>query len=280
MWTSTFLNLLPFSVNVSGKKHDFITAIGRILSKDPKGFHSGKLGFISTKNHPKASIIAYAGWNFKRSFTSSDLGQLMKTMLEPGDLFYDVGANLGGYSWVARELGATCHLVEASPELARFLVDNETFFGDVHPFAASDRLATLTFYESDTNIGGNSLVMSQDGWEASGYSRKTEVVAKKLDDILPIPDRKCLLKIDVEGHEAAAVRGADELLASKQIFAIWCEVRGPSSDRNPNSYQEVVALLQAKGYLPYLISSGKKVAFSPHVDQELPQFFDLLFLPE
>jgi hypothetical protein len=63
------------------------------------------------------------------------------------------------------------------------------------------------------------------------------VPTRRLDTLIEDDKPIDLLKIDVEGHEAAVVRGASGLLEEGLIKSIWCEVRGPSSDRNPNSWE-------------------------------------------
>ncbi|MCH2198250.1 MAG: FkbM family methyltransferase [Flavobacteriales bacterium] len=276
MWLANLLSVLPFTVNVSGRKHDFIVNVGRKLNSDPSGI---KLNGhrISTKGHPNAHIIAFAGKNFLRNFHQSDLGNYMRSSLKRGDLFVDIGANLGGFSLLAQGMGARSIAVEAAPELAAFLSENEQSFGEVHTVAVSDKAGSATFYLSDSNIGGNSLTMSSEGWEASGYSRETEVVTQRLDDLLSEVGTIDLLKIDVEGHEEAAIKGCEELFNAGKVKAVWCEVRSASSDRNPNSYRAVCEHLDSKGFQAFRYR-GNAIPFDWKKDQELPQFFDLLFL--
>lgn len=278
MWLPKLLALLPFSVNVSGKKHDLICAVGQKLQSvsEPAKLEGVEL---SVKAYPKAHIVAYAGVNFMRSFRSSDLGKYMTTHLSQGDLFVDAGANLGGFSFLAKQLGAEVLAIEADPTLAAFLSANERAFGTTKSIALSNEEGTATFYISDENIGGNSLVMSKRGWENSGYSRECTVRTARLDSLPELNNGKSikLLKIDVEGHEEAVVRGAEGLFQKNLVEAVWCEVRGASSDRNPDSFKPVCAFLEQFGFTPFL-SSEQQYPFDWKTTAEVPQFFDLLFL--
>lgn len=274
MLLARLLSLLPFTVNVSGRKHDLILKVGRILNPNPKGI---KLcgTWIKTKDHPQAQIIAFAGHNFLRDFKRSHLGHYMKSTLKKDGLFVDVGANLGGYSMYGKELGLRTICVEASPHLSKFLGENEEAFGEVHPVAVSDKNGVATFFLSESNIGGSSLTMSSKGWEGSGYSGEAQVETKRLDDILE--GKIDLMKIDVEGHEEAAVLGASNMVKEGRIERIWCEVRGAKSDRNPNSYLPICKFLTENGYDVYTYDGSLK-DFEWEQATDLPQYFDLLFI--
>lgn len=270
-----FLSRFDFSVNVSGKKHDVIVAVGNLLGGRPEyTLIAGQK--VKIGKHAPAAIMGYAGVNFMRSFSESALGHFMATHLRPGDRFIDAGANLGGYSLLARKYGAETILVEAAPGIADFLKDNTEAFGAVHACALSDEAGTASFFISRKNIGGNSLVMSEKGWRFSGYSAEVQVPTERLDALIKDDAPISLLKIDVEGHEAAVVRGAARLFEKEQVAAIWCEVRGPASDRNPNSYRDVIDLLAPYGFEPFTYSGGETHPFEP--GGGVPQFFDLLFL--
>jgi|TARA_B110000116_G_C16696862_1_gene517887 FkbM family methyltransferase len=278
MWISSILSVLPFTVNVSGRKHDIIVKLCRYIDGDPKGITLND-NYIITKSHPKSHIIAFAGKNFLRNFKQSDLGKYMISTLNKDDLFVDIGANLGGFSLLAKECGARTICVEAAPELAAFLSENEQSFGKTYSVAVSDQAGSAPFFLSDSNMGGNSLIMSSLGWEESGYSSKTEVVTKRLDELFQLDQKIHLLKIDVEGHEEAVVKGASGLIEAGMVESIWCEVRSANSDRNPNSYKSVCKYLDSMGYDVFRFS-GSVTAFDWQNPENLPQFFDLLFLPK
>ena len=79
-----------------------------------------------------------------------------------------------------------------------------------------------------------------------------------------------LWKLDVEGHELEALKGADELLAEKQIHALYVELRAKNRS-------EDVAFLRNHGYSSYETErNGELKAVQEHPDSST----DLLFLPQ
>ncbi len=270
------LSLLPFTVNVSGRKNKLICQFGNFISGKPRNieFYSKKLNL---EKHPIAQIYYYAPYNFIRDFTNSELGKLLVKNLKPNDVFVDVGANLGGYSILAKKKGARVFAFEPFPELYSFLKENESSFGIVHPLALSDTPGHFTFHISDKNIGGSSLVSSSKGPEESGYTRDISVEVSTGDIILKDLDIIHWLKIDVEGNEAAAIKGFERLLKERKIQQIWCEVRGPESDRNANSYIEVCSFLEAHHFDVFTVIGEKTIPFDYRKQERVPQYFDLLF---
>ena len=126
---------------------------------------------------------------------------------------------------------------------------------------------------------------SNKGWESSGYNRTVEVPVTTLDAMLQGRldgwKKIHLVKIDVEGGEEAVIRGMEECLSSGKIEAIWCEVRGPDSDRNPNSALAVNELLSNHGYRAFCYNPLLASPLSPFdPNARLPQYFDLLFVNE
>lgn len=266
---------------MSGRKHDFIVKLGNAFSNGGDGvvlYHNER---IYTKEHLAAAIIRYAPYNFFRDFSHSALGVFMKEHLAANGLFIDAGANLGGYSRCAKELGCFVHLVEPEPTLAAFLHENESFFGKHYGVALSDEKGTANFFVSDKNIGGSSLVTSTKGWEGSGYTKSVKVEVATFDAlfqaIIAKHEGKTLVKIDVEGNEEKTVAGMSNTLSNGKINYVWCEVRGPQSDRNANSYIGVTRQLAHFGYVPFVYSAwGEMIPFQEQI--HVRQYFDLLFL--
>lgn len=274
-WFGALQACLPYRVNVSGRKAKWIVSLGRALAPNAKQVFVNKQR-ISTAGHPLSHILQYAPVNFMRDFERSDLGHYMQAEAKSGEWFFDVGANLGGYSLLAKRMGLEVELFEPFPELAAFLSENAHAFGKVHTVALSDAAGELVFHISESNIGGSSLVDSNLGKAESGYSRDVKVEVGKGDDY--VKGRTIsILKIDVEGNEGKTVRGFEQSLRSGKIQRVWCEVRGPQSDRNANSYLDVFNFLSDCGYTAYTYRQGIKSRFEVGNSNALPQFFDLLF---
>jgi FkbM family methyltransferase len=278
------LSVIPVRVGLSGKSARVVTWLGDRLydtSKLGKISHCGRI--IDFTGHPSARVISYAPHNFFMAFMKSDLGHFMSASLLAGDTFVDIGANYGGYSYLGKRMLLNVINIEPHPEIGAFLADNEDIFGKHLGVGVSDDNGSLSFFVSDQNPEGHSFVESSLPWDDSGYSRKISVQVDKFDRIFEneIEENKHfqLVKIDVEGHENAVVDGMSNALSKGLVRDIWCEVRGPGSDRNPSSYKGVCETLDEFGFSAYTYSRGNVEPFDPDRD-DVPQYFDLLFMKD
>ena len=155
--------------------------------------------------------------------------------LQPGDVFVDVGANIGGFTLpAARRVGAhgLVVAVEASPRVAdylrRNLEANRIVNVRVFQTAVSDRTSnSVTFYAAPDHAFGAGGLGPGDGM------RPISVEAKQLDTLLAEQGVTTVrvLKVDVEGFEAAVFRGAEQLLTGSRPptvlfeFYEWAERR-------------------------------------------------------
>lgn len=173
--------------------------------------------------------------------------------LAPGDVFVDVGANVGYFSLLAASaVGTTVNVValEPAPSTFRALQDNLARNGATNVravnAAAYDKEDTLPIFTvpSEENAGGATLV------RAIG-PREADVVARPLADILTAAEiaRARIIKIDVEGAEVAAVRGLlPALPAAPKSLEIVVELTAATEG-------DVRAMLEPLGYHVYVLSN-------------------------
>lgn len=169
--------------------------------------------------------------------------------LKPGDVFIDVGANIGVYSLLACSIDdIVVWAFEPSSSTAQRLAENITL-NSLQSRVRLRQLAIGAAVEPGRLTTGmdavNHLVQVTDG----SSSEPVEVVT--LDSEIPSAeaDRTSLVKIDVEGGEEAVLRGAQELLRRRE--AVFIVER--------NFPAELAALFSAMGYLPYEYDPRKKV---------------------
>ena len=120
----------------------------------------------------------------------------------------DVGTHLGSVAHKLRRLAPKGRLilVEASPAKAALL--RKSFpQADLHAVAVTDTDGEVTFHENLAQPGFSSLANRDD----RGATRAITVPARRLDDLLG-DTRVHFVKIDVEGFEYPALRGAETLL--------------------------------------------------------------------
>ncbi|GCD43748.1 FkbM family methyltransferase [Streptomyces paromomycinus] len=185
------------------------------------------------------------------------LTRWLERRLRPGDVFVDVGANIGYYSLLASRLvgekGAVVAL-EASPDFHRVLRKQVALngCGNVRAVnaAISDREEMLTFIlASSHNMGANSIV------PYAGEAESTfEVAAQPLSDVLSADElaRARVIKIDVEGAEGSVVRGLDPLLDQLRPDAeLAIEVTPQRMLELGESAEELLDALRANGFHMY-----------------------------
>lgn len=287
-----FLGELPFAVGITGGARDrLLSVMDRVFS-----YHDGQAEtervitsdgrhFEVRLDSPNERLLSYFYGNLLRHYKRSQLYDFMcrKSAAEkvPGT-FLDVGANLGFYCILARDLGFETIAVEAEPGHREYLERQGDLIGHIWGVAAGDREGRADFFVARRdNPGASSLVVDEGALEDSSiYDGRVEVPVRRLDDLLAqgVEDGSSigLIKIDVEGHEAAAVRGLTGFFDEGHRPAIWCEVRGPQSGRGPSSYRDVSEVLFEYGYEAFRYDGGP-VPFEPE-SSELPQVFDLLFI--
>ncbi len=142
--------------------------------------------------------------------------------LKPGMVFFDVGANLGVFSLLAaKRVGPTgrVHCFEPSPAMAEELranvALNEFTNIEIHPVAVADSATVARFprYEPGREAYGTLAARVWPGTRIVGHDL-VQVIT--LDEYVAARDiqRVDLLKMDIEGAELLALRGATRLLSA------------------------------------------------------------------
>lgn len=144
-------------------------------------------------------------------------------LLRPGDLFVDVGANIGSYSVMA-SAGVGARSVAIEPVPATF----ERMLRNARINALEDRMTCIQAGVSDAPgtlafTAGLDTVNHVLAKGEAGDCVQVEVLAL---DSLPAAHEAALIKIDVEGHELAVLEGAATVLASPGLLAVVMEVNG------------------------------------------------------
>jgi len=210
---------------------------------------------------------------FKRSGTA----WITRSLVRPGDVCVDAGANAGHYTFLlASIVGPTgrVYAFEPNPEFVRLMARSITLNGfqdriEIIQAALSSSAAEgVEFHVSDqlSNSGTSSLV--DHGFFIAG-SHSIRVRTMTLDGLMERVGLKRLrlAKIDVERAEDAVLRGASKLLASDRIDYLIVEMhRGGEAE----------ALLIGAGYVGHLLVHQQQ-QLRPIDVVEQGQFGDYLF---
>jgi FkbM family methyltransferase len=191
----------------------------------------------------------------------SELTTRILENLAPGEVFIDVGANMGYYSMLASRAVGPGGLVlafEPSPPnlqlLLRNLVRNRASNVVVCGVALSDvaevtKLWSAPYY----NTGVSSLRGPEFAESPSDYHW---VISTPLDEypaLKQIEQRVGIIKIDAEGLELRVLRGAEKLLRANGRLRLTCEL-------SPQWYppSEVVGYLESLGFSGEYYDGGWK----------------------
>ena len=159
-----------------------------------------------------------------------------------GSRCLDVGGHIGS---VAQRLCAlagpeSVQIVEASPSKARWLA--RRFGADrVHAVGVAEEDGALTFYEDPDRPGYSSLKRPA----GAARLRETVVPIRRLDTLFPAPEAFDFVKLDVEGSELSALRGATGLLARGRPTILF--EAGPAR-QNPEGAALFEHLTEGLGY--------------------------------
>jgi FkbM family methyltransferase len=189
--------------------------------------------------HAALPVLRGSGRGLRVRFGESTLRRVLRTcerdvertflgLLSPGDVVYDIGANIGWYTLLAaRRVGPAGRVLAFEPSLAnaRYVQRNAASNGlanvTVVPAAVTDRDGWATFLDNGSLEGR----LEKDDDDAQAARRAAR--GRKSHGTLPVPvlaldtwiaatgqAPPSVVKIDVEGAEIGALRGMGETLRS------------------------------------------------------------------
>jgi FkbM family methyltransferase len=191
----------------------------------------------------------------------------LRRLLRPGDVFVDVGAHIGWFTLnAARIVGPAGHVVavEATPPTFDILRANIAANGLTNittlACAVADVEGSVRINRAHgANCGMNSL---RPGAGASG--KGWTVPARRLDDLLADHPKIRLVKMDIEGAEAMALRGMTETLSRAQAPDVLCEITGGFLRDLGSEPAEIFDLFRRTGHTPFLLDN---LRFTPMGDR-------------
>jgi FkbM family methyltransferase len=194
--------------------------------------------------------------------------RFIKARLRPGDLFVDVGANIGYYTLLAAKLvgpGGSVVAIEASPRIVTLLEENIRLNGftnvEVIQAAVADRRKRVQVFAAGAgNLGQSTIVASTAAALAAPV--EAEIDAYALPGLVGIERLRGarFIKVDIEGAEAEMLDGIRDVLATFGDETEWIvELAPPALREQRRSAQEFLELFTAAGYQVYLIQSSYRM---------------------
>jgi FkbM family methyltransferase len=203
--------------------------------------------------------------------------QLLKRVLSAGDVVVDAGANIGIYSqFLARCVGATgiVHSFEPAPENFKQLQSATRKLANVRlcQAALGESSGTSTLYLSDKlNVDHRTYATEED-------SRRTvpiDVIA--LDNYFERGQRVDLIKMDIQGYELHALRGASRILADNSDLKLLVEFWPYGLKQAGVNWVELLETLENKNMLVSEITNGGLVPFNAGSVREIPEWYTNVF---
>jgi FkbM family methyltransferase len=167
--------------------------------------------------------------------------------LRAGDLFVDIGANIGSYSILAAAAGADVISFEPIPATFEVLLDN------IH-LNRLDRRVDARNQAVGRGPGTLKMISDQDTTNQAlphgdAYAGRTVEVEQVALDIALRRAHPRMLKIDVEGFESEVLAGGMEILAHPALQAVLLELNG-SGGRYGFDEDGIAATMKAAGFVP------------------------------
>lgn len=191
----------------------------------------------------------------------SQISKVIKERLEAGDVFVDIGGNIGYYSLFAKTLqnkNGAVYIFEPIPRLCKqikqSIIENDFSNITLIPYGLSDREGEANILIVDENVGASSVKRKGDDPAIIGSET---IHLKVMDSFRDEITRVDLIKIDVEGNEYEALLGGEVMI----------------NTHKPDIIMEFTPMLYESDY------EGKTLKFIEWLKSKDYQFFSLDNIP-
>ena len=197
---------------------------------------------------------AGTGWSI-----SEEARAVFEHVHRPAPVIFDVGANVGDWSAaiLQRIPNARLFMFEPSPECRDQIMRLNLPIAKLEPCAVGEFNGRAALYRSSVLDGSASLHARGETYFKDRIYDTIEVDVETLDAIIQHEgiDFVDFLKMDIEGHELAALRGAEEALDAHKIGALSFEFGGGNINSR-TFFRDFWELLSSHGFRIGRITPG------------------------
>lgn len=185
-----------------------------------------------------------------------DLVDLAVRFVKADSCVWDVGANVGTFAFASAALATVGTVVAIEPDAwlgellhrTRRLKEHKNRDVRIVPVAVAEENGYAELRIAQRGRATNALTSALGSTQMGGSREKRLVPTASLDSLLssfPSPD---FVKIDIEGAELMALRGASRLLAEVQPL-VYCEV-------HTDNERDLRLLMAGFGYQPFEVAGN------------------------
>lgn len=183
--------------------------------------------------------------------------QLISSIVGEGMTVIDVGANIGAYTgFFAKLVGPGGRVIAIEPEQENFkrLVRATSDYPWVESrcAAASDQTGECILYKSA------SLNVDHQTYDSGEARQKITIPAICLDDLVPAGSSVDFIKMDIQGAETAAIRGARRILEENPGIALLFEYWPYAIRRSGHDPAELLDSLRQSGFRLHMLNDDSR----------------------
>ena len=212
-----------------------------------------------------------------KSYTDRTERRLLARNLSPGSVVVDAGANIGIYSrFLSSCVGPAgiVHSFEPDPEnFARLRTEVASLPNvRVNQLALSDRAGDSLLYISEE------LNVDHRAYPTEGETRRTvSIRSTTLDDYFKPGECVDLIKMDLQGYELHALRGAKRVLQENPHMKLLLEFWPYGLKQAGAEWTDFVTTLERQGLVIRQFSKNSLRAFRVEAVEERPEWYVNLF---
>ena len=213
-----------------------------------------------------------------RNFDTADF-RAISQLVQPGDIAFDIGANVGEYSvMLSRRCGASGRVWAFEPVPDTYWRLRETLAlnrcGNVTPVRAAVGekvgVVRMNLFEpqySAWNTMGMPEMVTPQGNRVSP-AKSVDVPSCTLDEFCHCEkiEKINFLKVDVEGFERSVFRGAAELLRERRVDCVCFEISQEPLRGASATSRSIFETLETFGYLAYRFDDANDSFHGPLQD--------------
>jgi FkbM family methyltransferase len=264
-------------INVIGIRGFVLKVLPKLLIPKPKPgsffiktIYNFKIKIEPIKDNGIERSLYYTGTYEKGSL------DVLKNVLKKGDVFIDVGANIGMMSLFASEIvGDNGKVIcfEPNPITRAILIENiqENNFKniEVSHYAIGSKSENATIYDRwDTNRGSATLIKPE--FETESY----DVSVIKLSEYDLNSKKIAMIKIDVEGYELEVLKGIEDIISSENAPMLMVEYSDLRINKNDGNTYEIYDFIKNSNSYRFFKNEGSKSRVSKLIEifghQDLP----------